>query len=388
MFFKSIFFELKENWSTFQLLIHKKLNELYRYKHLYTLYSMNTLNYIGSKQTLCPVLTKIISQEIPNLGDLSFLDMFSGTGSVGFRFQDITNNCSANDLEYYSYVINCALIKTPYSIKLQHILDDCNALDGFKGLIYKNYSENDDCERMFFTSQNAQKCDSIRIHIQKLKNYNLIDLSEFNFLLASLLVSIDKVANTSCVYGSYLKEYKKTALKELVVLPIHKKTNIKTHLNQVFNLPAEELSKLDNYYDVVYMDPPYNQRQYSANYFPLNYIASYDENINLKGKTGIIEGYNKSNFCSKVKVFEAFKTLLDNIKCKYIFISYNNEGLLSCDELKDLFSSYGELKLYKIPYKKFKAQQNVTGDTVFEFLWFINKTITSNFIEEIEFSTD
>ena len=39
-------------------------------------------------------------------------------------------------------------------------------------------------------------------------------------------------------------------------------------------------------------------------------------------------------------------------------------------------------------YKKFKAQKNVSGDTVFEFLWFINKTITSNLIEEIEFSTD
>ena len=84
---------------------------------------MNTLNYIGCKQTLCPILTEIICQEIPNIGDLSFLDMFSGTGSIGFKFQDITNKCSANDIEYYSYIINYALIKTPYSIKLQEILE-------------------------------------------------------------------------------------------------------------------------------------------------------------------------------------------------------------------------------------------------------------------------
>jgi adenine-specific DNA-methyltransferase len=185
-----------------------------------------------------------------------------------------------------------------------------------------------------------------------------------------------------------LKEYKTSALKELYIVPIHTKKNIKTDENLVFNLAAEELSKQNQHFDVIYMDPPYNQRQYSANYFPLNYIASYDETINLKGKTGVIEGYNKSHFCSKVKVYQAFKILLDNLKCKYIFISYNNEGLLNCDELKDLFSSYGELKLYKIPYKKFKAQKNVTGDTVFEFLWFINKTITNNLIEEIEYSTD
>ena len=57
-------------------------------------------------------------------------------------------------------------------------------------------------------------------------------------------------------------------------------------------------------------------------------------------------------------------------------------------ELKDLLSSYGELKIYKIPYKKFKAQKNVTGDSVYEYLWFINKTSISDFIEEIEYTID
>lgn len=349
---------------------------------------MNTLNYIGSKQTLCPLLIKIISQELPNLKDFSFLDMFAGTGSVGFRFQELVNRCSANDLEYYSYVINCALIKCSYSEKLQGLLDNFNQLKGVNGLIYKNYSENNECERMFFTASNAQKCDAVRIRIEELKTQQIITQNEYYFLLASLLVSIDKVANTSCVYGAYLKEYKNSALKELSIVPIHTKKNIKTEENQVFNVAAEELSKQNQHFDVIYMDPPYNQRQYSANYCPLNYIAYYDQTINLKGKTGLIDGYNKSSFCSKGKVYESFKKLLDNLKCKYIFISYNNEGLLGYEELKDLLSSYGELKIYKIPYKKFKAQKNVTGDSVYEYLWFINKTTVSDFIEEIEYTID
>ena len=355
---------------------------------------MNTLNYIGSKQTLCPILIDIISKEVVDLNKCSFLDMFSGTGTVSFRFQDITNNCSANDLEYYSYVINFALIKCCYTEKLQCILDTCNELDGIDGLIYKNYSPNEECKRMFFTSENARKCDSIRIYIEDLKNKDKISLNEYYFLLASLIVSIDKVANTSCVYGAYLKEYKKSALKQLKVLPIHLKTNIKEELNEVFNTTAEELSLNNCYYDVVYMDPPYNQRQYSANYCPLNYIAHYSTEINLKGKTGTIDGYNKSNFCSKSKVKASFKTILDNIDCKYIFISYNNEGLLSYDELIKLFIEYGELKIYKIPYKKFKAQKSVVGDNVYEYLWVINKQIKSelqiknDLVEEINYDTD
>jgi adenine-specific DNA-methyltransferase len=329
---------------------------------------------------------KIVSDEVPDLANKSFLDLFAGTGSVGYRFQDLTNQCSANDMEYYSFVINNALIKCCYSDKLQEIIDHCNILQGVNGLVYQNYSENDKCERMFFTNENARKCDSIRIHLEELKSNNLINQYEYYFLLASLLVSIDKVANTSCVYGAYLKEYKKSALKSLVVVPIHKKKDIYTDVNQVYNLPAEELCNQSHYYDIIYMDPPYNHRQYSANYCPLNYIAFYDAKIKLNGKTGTIDGYNKSGFCSKVKVYESFKSILDNSNCQYIFISYNNEGLLKYDELIGLLSKYGQVKIYKIPYKKFKAQKNVDGDTVFEYLWVINKFVQHNLIEEIEYS--
>ena len=343
---------------------------------------MNTLNYIGCKHTLCPHLINIISQQIPDLQNKSFLDLFAGTGSVSYRIQNLVKTCNSNDLEYYSFVINYALIKSNYSNKIQQILDECNKLDGIEGLVTTSYSG----ERMFFTENNAKKCDAIRQFIEEYKLTKQINNEEYYFLLASLLVSMDKVANTSCVYGAFLKEYKKTALKDLLVQPIHNNTNIKEMENQVFNLKAEELSLQNQFYDVVYMDPPYNQRQYSANYCPLNYIALYDKNIVLKGKTGLIDGYNKSKFCSKLTVKESFKQILDNIKCNYIFISYNNEGLLQYEEMLNLFSSYGELKIYKIEYKKFKAHKNVDGDKVYEYLWFINKTINSNLIEEIEYT--
>jgi len=343
---------------------------------------MNTLNYIGCKHTLCPHLINIISEQIPDLQNKSFLDLFAGTGSVSYRIQNLVKTCNSNDLEYYSFVINYALIKSNYSDKIQQILDECNKLLGIEGLVTTSYSG----ERMFFTENNSKKCDAIRQFIEEYKLTKQINNEEYYFLLASLLVSMDKVANTSCVYGAFLKEFKKTALKDLLVQPIHKNTELKSKLNQVYNLRAEELSLQNEFYDVVYMDPPYNQRQYSANYCPLNYIALYDKNIVLKGKTGLIDGYNKSKFCSKLTVKESFKQILDNIKCNYIFISYNNEGLLPYNEMEELFSSYGELKIYKIEYKKFKAHKNVDGDKVYEYLWFINKTINSNLIEEIEYT--
>ena len=342
---------------------------------------MNTLNYIGSKHTLCPIIIDIISKEIADLKSKSFMDLFAGTGSIGFRFQGLVDSCHANDLEYYSFVINNALLKCNFSDKLRQIIDDCNQLEGSEGIVFKNYSTNNECERMFFSNENAKKCDAIRLYLEQLKTDNIINTEEFYFLLGSLLVTVDKVANTSCVYGAYLKKFKTSALKTFVMVPINSKCDLTPEKNSVYNRRAEDISETETYFDVVYMDPPYNQRQYSANYGPLNYIAMYDPSVNLTGKTGMIENYNKSDFCSKVRVKNAFKLLLDNIKCRYIFMSYNDEGLLGYNELIQLLSSYGELKLYKIPYKKFKAQQSVSGSSVFEYLWFIDKEKACSFTE-------
>jgi len=342
---------------------------------------MNRLNYIGCKHTLYNTLLEVCKDNIDGMSNKSFMDLFAGTGVVGFNMQEKFKSCDANDIEYYSYIINYALLKCNYTENIKKIIDDCNKVELVDGLIYKNFTPNEQCERMFFTNNNARKTDAIRQYIQEQLDNKLITLNEFNFVLASLIVSVDKVANTSCVYGAYLKDYKKTAQKDLVLLPIHQKQNI-TENNSVFNEFAENFAKPDSkFYDVVYMDPPYNQRQYSANYSPLNYIAHYDKNIVLNGKTALIDGYNKSNFCKKTEVKDTFTKLISGINCNILIISYNNEGLLSVDEFKEILLKKGFVKLYKIQYNKFKAQQSVDKKYVEEYLWVVDTTKKGNFIE-------
>jgi len=345
---------------------------------------MNTLNYIGCKHTLFNTLLSVFKQNIPDMENLTFLDLFAGTGTVGFNIQGYTKTCDANDLELYSYIINFALLKCNYSEELSELIKKCNELDIKEGLIYSNFSPTETCERMFFTNENAKKADAIREFIETEYKENRININQYNFLLASLLVSIDKVANTSSVYGAYLKQYKSSALKQLVLKPIHTKININQE-NMVYNNLAETFSESNaKYYDIIYMDPPYNQRQYSGNYSPLNYIAEYNKDIVLKGKTGLIENYNKSHFCKKTNIKQTFESLISGLKCKYLIISYNNEGLLTIDEFKKILIKKGAVKLYLIKYAKFKAQQNVEQKYVEEYLWVVNTSIKSKIIEEIE----
>jgi len=345
---------------------------------------MNTLNYIGCKHTLFNTLLNVFNENIDDMKDKSFMDLFSGTGVVGFNMLDKFKSCDANDLEYYSYVINYALLKCKYSENIKKHIEICNKLEMKEGLIYENFSPTASCERMFFTNSNAKKTDAIRQYLNTNLEINEITEEEFYFLLASLLVSIDKVANTSCVYGAYLKEFKKSALKDIILQPIHNRIELKGE-NNVYNGLAEKFAETDSkHYDVIYMDPPYNQRQYSANYSPLNYIAQYNKDTVLKGKTALIDNYNKSDFCKKTEVKKAFTELINGVKCNYLIISYNNEGLLSREEFQKILFEKGFVKLYKIKYNKFKAHQGVDKKYVEEYLWVVDTSKKGEFIVEID----
>jgi len=107
--------------------------------------------------------------------------------------------------------------------------------------------------------------------------------------------------------------------------------------------------------DILYLDPPYNQRQYATNYHLLETIAKYD-NPKIYGKTGLREYQDqKSLYCSRVQVREIFKDLILKADVKYIFLSYNNEGLMSLEDIKEIMSLKGEYGFFSKEYNRFKA---------------------------------
>ena len=326
------------------------------------------LNYIGSKRSLLDFLNHVKSENTENVNTIG--DLFAGTGSVGTYFSENYPevNIISNDTEYYSYVINYANLINIYSPEIEEIITKLNDLPGKSGLIHQTYSPKG--ERLYFTEENAKKIDSIREYIEKYKNKEF-----YYFLLASLIEAADKIANVSCVYGAFLKKFKKSASKPIIIKPIHKKT-VQNSKNVVLQKDIKEVNQT---FDLVYLDPPYNSRQYSANYFVLNYIAHYNPEIKIKGKTGIFCEYFKSDYCSKVKAKETFKSLIKSLKTRYIMLSYNNEGILKPEEIKEILLKEGRVVLYEKQYKKFKAQKNVKENFVYEYCYLLDKKKPSFF---------
>lgn len=327
------------------------------------------MNYIGSKYSLLDFLETTIENVTGySTGDnYVFADLFAGTGIVGQTYREKGCTVLSNDIQYYSYILNKHLIENTSDVDMS-LLDKLNALEPVEGFIYNNYCEGSGSGRNYFTNENGKKCDAIRIELEILRRNNKISLATYYYYLASLVNSIDKYANTASVYGAFLKHIKKSAQKEfkLELLPI-----VNGNKGTAYNTDINELVKKISG-DVLYIDPPYNARQYCSNYHVLETIAKYDNPV-LSGVTGLRDSSTqKSKFCSKRTVADTFDDLIKNAKFKYIFLSYNNEGLMSLDTIKDIMSKYGEYNFFTQEYRRFKADKdenrNIAADTTTEYL--------------------
>jgi adenine-specific DNA-methyltransferase len=300
------------------------------------------MNYIGSKHKLSQFIKQSIYSVVgENLSETVFCDLFAGTGIVGRNFKTEVKQVISNDIEYYSFVLNKNYIENHCHFEYKYLVDELNNTDGVKGFIFEEYSENGKAQRQYFSEYNGKKIDAVRQKIENWKNKKQINDNQYYFLLASLLESADKIANTASVYGAFLKQIKKSAQKEMVIIPAIFAFDDNSH--KVFNLDSNELIKKISG-DILYLDPPYNARQYGANYHLLNTIAKYD-NFNPKGKTGL-RAHQKSIFCSKNSVIQSFEELIKNAQFKYTFLSYNNEGLMSQNQIKSIISKYHNSIIY------------------------------------------
>lgn len=325
------------------------------------------MNYIGSKYSLMEFLKNTINNVTGYTGGegRTFADLFAGTGVVGSTYKEMGYNVIANDIQYYSYVLNKHLIEN-IPVTDDSPLDYLNSLNGIEGFVYNNYCAGAS-ERNYFTDNNGQKCDAIRTKLEDMRGKD-IDDSVYFYFLASLVNSIDKYANTASVYGAFLKHIKKSAQKDfkLELLPVISGNKGKVY-NKDINILIKEIRG-----DILYLDPPYNARQYCTNYHVLETIAKYDNPV-LNGKTGLRDYTDqKSAFCSKKTVDKAFDDLISHADFKYIFLSYNNEGLMSLDTIKAIMSKYGKYACYTRDYRRFKADKDenrqIAADTTTEYI--------------------
>jgi len=162
------------------------------------------MNYIGSKLKLSSWIKEEIEDVVSgDFSDKIFCDIFAGTGIMGRTFKLHVKKVISNDLEDYSFVLNKNYIGNHVLLKdSEGFINELNILKLMEsGFIYQNYCMGSGSDRQYFSDENGKKIDTIRLKIEEWYKVKKIDDSMYYFLLASLLESADKVANTASVYG-------------------------------------------------------------------------------------------------------------------------------------------------------------------------------------------
>jgi len=340
------------------------------------------LNYIGSKFQLIDWLAEVIKEKTTwtSFKNKRISDLFAGTGVISYFFRQNKAIVLSNDAELYSSILSTAFTESVYNDtcidvlnQLQSELNDKKYLQT-TGIVTKEYSPFENNERMFFTVDNAKRIDYLRERIESMKN--CISDKEYAFLLASLIIAADSVSNVPAVYGCYLKNFKSKADKELKIRPIHENKISSKKGSITYNKNVLDMDFLRSFKsDLVYLDPPYNERQYSKNYFPLNIIAknSDEKGIILKGKTGIPQDCFISPFCKKKEVEKSFDDLFKNLKTKWIFMSYSSESIVTKDRMVEIMKQYGDVSVTEKDYKRFKSFEYNNDVSIKEYLFALKK---------------
>ncbi|QQR82479.1 DNA adenine methylase [Candidatus Campbellbacteria bacterium] len=319
------------------------------------------MRYYGCKTKLLDYIEEVVTT-LPIKKGATFFDIFSGTTAVGHHFKKLGYTVYSNDFLEFAYSLARTNIETntiPKFKKLNlgiDIIDHLNNnVKGKVGFITKNYAPHGNNKRQYLSVENAKKVDAVREQIEKWKESKSISETEYYYLLTSLINAVSLVANVTGTYAAFLKSWDRRALKPMTLT--HGDIVDNKLENKAFHADANNLVGMHKV-DVLYLDPPYNARQFASNYFFLELIAEgwFKKIPEIYGNAGMRPYEDqKSDYSISRKAADALSDLVAKAKAKYILLSYNDEGIIPIPVLKQILGTRGEVKEYTKEHKRYRA---------------------------------
>jgi adenine-specific DNA-methyltransferase len=311
------------------------------------------MRYFGSKVTVIPELYSILSEK-KSTG--TFCDPFGGIGTIGSYFKSKNYKVTSGDILQFAHffqISKISLNNVPHFRKLcdsngfqdyQEVINYLNQTKCRKGWFFKNYVD----ERKFFTPKNGLKIEACWHQIQSWDKSGLLSHEEKAMLLASLINKMDKVANSAGTYYAYLKKWYHES-----ILPFKFELITPTQGNSYctcYQTDAKEIVGKQKF-DILYLDPPYNERSYSS-YYHLPETISLCETPNVHGKSGIPSSERPlSAFNRKGKAKIELENVLNKSRFRLLAFHYTDNGIIPPEDLRSMFQEYGQVEEYSLVAK-------------------------------------
>ena len=316
---------------------------------------INNRRYIGSKTNLLDKIDEVIKKYYNNY-NFVFADPFAGTGVVSEFFYEKGCKVIVNDILYSNYVSYMTWMSNEKydEDKIKKIINEYNQLD--PSIVESNYFS-DKFGDKYYHVNDAKIIGYIREDLESKKE--LLNEREFYIILSSLIYEADKIANTVGHFESFLNKPPTEKGVKLRIPEIHNKENN----NEIYCEDANKLiRKIED--DVIYIDPPYNARQYVNFYHVLENLAQWKKPEELEGNSMKFKRNHLKSDYSKSKAPEVFEDLINNINAKLIVVSYNNtynarsgasNNKISEEQLTNILKNKGKVTRIEIKYKAFNA---------------------------------
>ena len=304
------------------------------------------MRYFGSKVSVVEDVFSLTSERIPH----GFLcDPFGGVGTVGSYFKNKNYKVYSGDHLAFAHFFQINKIAQNghpkfetlcNELKIENYQDVISLLNGLKGRdgwLVENFVN----QRKFFTLQNGRKIEACWKMIKTWNENGWLSYEENAILIASLINSMDKVSNTAGTYYAYLKNWYRKALR-----PFNFDLLDYTDGNpdcRCFLCDATSLVE-QHKYDILYLDPPYNERSY-ASYYHLPETIALDENPEVRGKAGIPCAQRPhSSFNRRKEALSALENLLEVANFRLLVFHYSNEGIIPRNSLLKLLMEFGDVE--------------------------------------------
>ena len=320
---------------------------------------INNRRYLGNKYKLLDFIRSTVSAECSGINTVA--DIFAGTGSVASAFAD--KKLITNDFLYFNYICHVAWFGSERydEYKIERLVQYYNEVIPTE----ENYMSEHFADT-FFSLEDCRKIGFIREDIEVRYSEKEINARERSILITSLLYAMDKIANTCGHYDAYIKG---ATYDKHLELSVPLASNDNNENNQCYNEDANNLVERIEA-DLVYIDPPYNSRQYCDAYHLLENVARWEKPAVSGVALKMDRSKLKSDYCTS-NATKAFEDLISKIKAKYILLSYNNmaekgnsrsNAKISDEDIMRILSRKGKVKVFSEEYKAFSAGKSDIKD--------------------------
>ncbi len=325
------------------------------------------MRYIGNKTRLLPFILRTLEKERIAVGSVH--DAFAGTASVSRALKSEGWRVYSSDLLMSSYVFQRAYVVAeaadPSISEMAKELAQGPPVTSFISRHFSPAGGSASAGRMYFTPENAGRIDASRETLDKWRKERALRDEDYYLLLAAIIEGADRVANTAGVYASYMKRWQPNARRPFEIvpeLPLEGKVPARAYL-----MDAADAAKEIGEVDLLYIDPPYNSRQYVAYYHIPEILARgwSDTLPAIRGKVGLLAGEEgRSQWSHGRRVQRLFSGLLADSGAKYALVSFNSEGHLKPEALESLLgkaSADGKVSRFSQRYRRYRADSDREG---------------------------